>query len=502
METQFITCSFRLHEPSRRKQEIIDHIFKQYTLGMTDLLNLCQGNLELLEDWGRLVSKDKQIMNKYTEASILSVLPGSGRFDLSIASCLKESLLSNVASMLASYFELRKTDLPPGFPRARDPSPQGWPDALEYFGQVGPDLEDENESRHQLLNRAKGSVMPIHYTRSRDFRILADRNRERFFVWLQLLPTRHPLAEKLVIDQENLVDINTGEVFKRKGGTALLIPLEVGRRNDDWYWQYHNFLIPVIQGQARIKSAKLIRQENNGDSEYFLNVSFAFDCPDLYTPESYLGIDRGVFFSMAYGLVDSEGSIIGMGHKDDGFRHWRIAAGRRVQDRQAKGKPVTVKDYRQKHLDSILHALANDMIDLALKHKSMIVLEDLNIRIKGKFYKSAWKKMHKILEYKCKLAGVPIWKGGVWAAYSSQICIYCGELNPDRKRDGSAFTCPHCGVQYHSDEGAGVNIARRPLYRKEDWKNEGGYLAFHKSFANEATFLAKNDLRSSMAYVT
>lgn len=498
METQFITCVFKLRKPSRRKQEILDYVFEQYTLGMTNLLNLCQDNLDLLKDWGRIIDRDKQVKNKYNEKSMLSVLPGLGQIDLPIASCLKESLLANVASMMASYFELEKTDIPPGFPSARDPSSQGWPNALQDFALVGGDLEDENESRHRLLNRAKGSVMPIHYTRSRDFYILADRNRERFCVWLKLLPSKHPLGQKTVIDQGNLIDINTGEIFKRRGDIAVLFPLAVGRRNEDWHWQYHNFLVPVMQGQASIKSAKLVRQDNGKKSDYFLHVSFAFDCPDPYEPKSYLGIDRGVFFSMAYGLVDSEGAIIEMGHKDDGFRHHRIAAGQRVQDKQARGKPVTVKDYRQRHLDSILHALINDMIDLALEHQAMIVLEDLNIRIKGKFYKSAWKKMHKILEYKCKLAGVPIWKGGIWAAYSSQVCIYCGELNPERKRDRSPFTCPACGAIYHSDEGAGVNIARRVLYRKEDWKDQGGYMAFHQSFANLSGFGAKFDLRKLM----
>lgn len=508
-ETVFTTCVFKLHFPGRRKQAVLDYVFEQYTLKMIDLLSECETNIELLGDWGRVVDKNKRLTDKYSENSVVSVLPNSGDILLDIASPLKESLLNNVGSMIASYFELQKTDQSPGFPAARDPSPEGWPNALEDFALVGGDLNDENESRRRLLNRAKGAVMPIHYSRSRDFRILYDRKKERFFVWLKLLPAGHSLGQKTVIDQGNLIDVNTGEIFKNRSDTVILFPLEVGRRNEDWHWQYHNFIAPLAkQGKAAIKSAKLVRQESDGKSEYFLHVSFAFECPQPYEPESYLGIDRGVFFSMAYGIVDSVGGIIEMNHEPDGFRHNRIAAGKRVQARQKQGKPVTVRDYRQRHLDSILHALINTIIEKALLHKSMIVLEDLNIQIRGKFYKSAWKKMHKILAYKCKLAGVPVWDGGVWAAYTSQLCIYCGEINQWRKRDGSPFECQNheCGAVYHSDEGAGVNIARRALYKKEEWggtkKRAGDWKAFHRSFANLPRFRAKMSLRNQEVLVT
>ena len=487
MATEFLTGIFKLHNPGLRKRTVLDHVFEAYTYGMIDLLSLCHNNLDLIRDWGRVVTKTKTVQDKYKETSILSVLPKSGELNMPIASCLKEALLGNVASMLASFLELEGTAENTGFPSARNPSLEGYPNALKEFALVGGDVDDENTCRRQLLRQARGSVMPIHFSRSRDARLLYDRKSERFFVWLQLVPAKHELSQKTVVS--DLIDLNTGEIFNRQSSTALLFPIELGQRNDDWHWQYHRFIGPLMAQQASVQSAKLIKEKD----EYFLHVSFAFACPDPYEPETYIGIDRGVFYSMAYGLVDAEGGIIDMGHKEDGFRHDRIAAGKRVQVRQARGRKATVRDYRQKHLDSILHVVINDIIDLALKHRSMVVLEDLDIQIKGKFYKSAWKKMHKMLAYKCKLAGVPIWKGGIWAAYSSQICIVCGGLNRGRKRDGSYFVCPGCGATYHSDEGAGINIARRALYRKADWKD---HFAFHRSFANEGHFGAFFDLRN------
>ena len=495
MAKAFLTCSFKLHNPSKNKCLILDHVFDAYTIGLGEILDNTKQRLPEIREQGKVTTKDGLILDRYSKISVTPFLPKSGEINYPIASNLKESMLKEVAANIASHLMLEGTDQDPGYPQARDPSPDGYPNALKNLATVGADIADENDSKRQLLRRAKGSMMPIYISRSRDLCMLYDRKGNRFFLWIKMLPAGHELCQQTIIDQSNLLDLNTGEVFNSKSKIALLLPLEIGVRNGEWHWQYTRFLKVAIAGGASIQSARLIRKETKKDFEYFINVSFGFEVPDKYIPKSYLGIDRGVFFSMAYAIVDKSGTILKMDHQADGFRHERIAAGKRVQNRQAKGKPVTVKDYRQKHLDSILHSVINDILDEAEKRQSMIVCEDLNIQIKGKFYKSAWKKMYKFLEYKCKMRGVPLWKGGIWAAYSSQICIVCGELNRGRKRDGSAFVCPECGATYHSDEGAAVNIARRALYKKKAWEKKGGYMAFHRSFANGTGFEAKNDLR-------
>jgi len=490
MATEFLTGIFKLHKPSARRRTVLDHVLEQYTLGVASVLDWSLANLSHIEEAGT----DRR--GKYTGSSISKVLPKASSVEADIASCLRESVISRdgVGAMLASYFELRGTDEDTGFPIARDPSPTGWVDTIEdvldEMGILGNDLLTENQARSRLARQARSNVMPVQFVRSRDFAILTNKAQTGFFIWLKLLPNGHELAQPIK-PQGDLVEVGTGEIFNYKGSSAILFPLEVGRHNGGWGWQYHRFIEPVLAEQATPQTAKLVREND----DYYVHITFAFKCPDPYEPETYLGIDRGVFYSMAYGMVDRDGQIILMGHNEDGFRSERIAAGKKVQEKQRKGQRVTAKDWKGRSLDGILHTLANDMIALALEHRSQIVLEDLNIRIGGKFYKSAWKKMHKILEYKCKLAGVPFRRGGIWAAYSSQICIYCGGLNEDRKRDGSPFICPWCGAVYHSDEGAGVNISRRVLYRKKEWEKRGGYRAFHRSFANEAVTGARIDLR-------
>jgi len=470
----------------------MDYAFEQYTLGYSELLEYARKNLQHIQDNGLY-------RNKYTGKSIASLLP---RPSCDIHSSAKDSLVRDVAGNLASYFELVAMDENTGFPIGRDPTPAADIDALEYFIKVGGEMEDFEQSQARYLKNAKASVMPVYFCRSdgaaqmrsgaarnRNFSLLVNAKRDKLLAVLWLLPAHHALCKPLDARQGNLIKIDSGELFTSNSQTAILVPLQLGRNG----WQERKFLDVATSDFGNVKTAFLVRNDRTG--EYFLHIAFEFTCPDEYEPEAYLGVDRGVFFTMAYAVVDSQGDILVMDHEEDGFRDSAIAAGKRVQKRQRAGQKVTMRDWQRKEREMILHRLVNRIIEVAKDHRAMVVTEDLNIRIRGKFYKSAWEKMYKFLEYKCKMAGVPLWKDGIWAANSSRICIYCGELNEERKRDGSPFVCPFCGAVYHSDEGAGVNIARRALYRKKEWEKRGGYRAFHRSFANNGHLTTENDLQ-------
>jgi len=492
MTSQFLTCVFKLHNPSAWRRKVLDHVFEQYTLAKTDLLKWCKLNLGAIQGQGKYEykrnGKDK---SKYTSMSIASCLPKTGGLNVDIASCLKESLIQEVAAGMASYLELEGQEGETGFPTSRDPSPEGWPNALDDLQVVGGSPDDEERAKANLLRQAKSSVVPIPFVRSRDFAILYDVQQDRFFVALKMLPSGHCLGRPLG-QQGNLLNLNDDMgPFAARSRIMILVPLEVGRRNGGWHWQYENFLLPTIAGKASIQSAKLMRRENGGAHDYFLHVSFAFDCPDLYKPEAYLGIDKGVLYTMAYGVVDLEGNVIEMGHYDDGLRSLQIATRRRIQKRQQQGQRVTIRDYRGRTHDGILHQLANRIVEKAANHKAQLVVESLNVGVRGGFVTSSWRKLDKILQYKCKLAGVPFGVG-VSAAYSSIICIHCGELV---ERNDRVVTCRRCGAVEHSDDAASVNIARRAMYRKKDWEKKGGYRAFHRSFSNLAGFESENDLR-------
>lgn len=471
----FLTCKFKLHNPSKHKRDVLMNAFEQYTLAYQDLLEWARENEDMLKENGQHCTKSGNC--KYTAMSLSKLLP---KTDRDLHSSLKDSLYRDLAGNLASYFELGEEA---GFPEARTFNEKKADGALDFFSLVGSDLDDYNKSRDNLLMKIHNGYMPLYFSRpdgvsrNRNFSLLVNTDKRQLLATLYLLPARHKLCKPLGAKQGNLIRIDTGEVYTSNSKTAILVPLQIGRNG----WQEEKFLQPAMDGEISVKVATLTKEND----DFYLAVAFEFDEPKPYKPETYLGIDRGVFYSMAYAIVNGDGDVIDMVAKDDGFRSHVIQASKSVQKKQKSGKKVTIRDYKRKEGEAILHRLVNEIIEVAKEHKSMIVMEDLSIRIRGKFYKSAWKKMYDYFEYKCKLAGVPLYKNGIWAAYSSQICIYCGELNKERKRDGSPFTCPFCGSVYNSDAGAGVNIARRVMYKKSEWENNGGYRAFHRGFAKD-----------------
>jgi len=473
MTTQHLTAIFKLHNPSAHKRQVMNYALEQYTLAYQDLLNWAKEHEAQIAQEGKYVYTNRkgEIIEKYTGKSIAKMLP---RVNAAVHGSVKDSLIQDAAGNLASYFALIEAGESPSFPTSRNPSPSAFPNALDDFGLVG--LEDYDYYKDRLTKVARGSVRPLFFSRcdhTRNACLLYDVRKDRYFALMHLLPAKHTLGKPLPLTEDNLIRLDTGEVVQKsaQSKTAILAPLELGNNG----WQIQKFLKPAMDAGGRIRTAHLVH--DNGD--YFLHVAFAFDCPPPYTPCAYLGIDRGVLFNAAYGLVNSKGVLIELGHLDDDLRALQIKHGREREHKQHSGKAVTKRHYRTKAYDNILHSLVNVLIEKALKHKAQIVLEDLNVQVKGNRVKSRFKTLERFAEYKCKLEGVPLCS--VFSAWSSYICHRCGEKGERRGYKGREFFCPGCGLICHSDDNAAVNIARRALYRKADWKN---HFEFHKSFAN------------------
>lgn len=478
---QYLTCAFKLHNPSAHKRAVLDYAFTEYTRAYGELLAWAR------EHEGELAERGK-FRDKYTDKSVRALMPPQSSLTRPMHSSLKASLVGDVAGNLASYLALKAGDFKPSFPVGRNPSPDALQIAEADFAACL-DTDDYNGLRDALLRQARGSYMPMSFSRAdgataaRNFSLLTHQDRDGLYAVLYLLPAKHELCKPVGPLRDTLVRIDTGEVFKSNPTVAILAPLELGENG----WQFDKFIDASRQGRARVKSATLVKEED----DYYLHVAFEFETQPAYEPKAYLGIDKGILFSAAYSVVDLEGRVLEMGHLDDDLRALQIKHGQERERRQRNGQVVTKRHFKQKAYENILHSLANRLIDLALKYQAQIVLEDLNIQVKGGRVISRFRKLDGILTYKSVLAGMPKPRQ-IWAAYSSVICHRCGCKGEREDRD---FYCPSCGWRGHADDNASVNIARRPLYRKADWPD---YWQFHRGFANLAGLEAKNDLRTDL----
>jgi len=447
----------------------MDYALREYTLAYQAMLDWARDNDDLLREQGIY-------REKYNGKAISSLLP---RPNAALHTSAKDSLLVDVAGNLASYYALDGMAGATGFPVGRDPAPDAVDNALDGFVLVGGDEADYNEARNLMLMRMRGQYMPLYFCRAdgaannRNFSLLWNTQKHQLLAALWLLPKGHELTKPIGASADNLVRLDTGEVFKSNSASAILVPLEIGRNG----WHEAKFLRPSRDGAGRVKSAFLVKRV----ADYALHVTFEVECPDVYEPVAYLGIDKGILYTAAYALVDGAGAVLEMGHFDDDLRALQLKHGKEREQLARNGQKITKRHYKQRAYDNILHVLANTLIGAAQNAQAGIVVEDLNVQVRGGRVVSRFRKLDRILEYKCKLAGVPFRR--VFAAYSSVICHRCGA---DMDRDDRSVTCGACGYAGHSDDNAAVNIARRALYRKADWP--GGYREFHRSFANVSTF--------------
>lgn len=211
------------------------------------------------------------------------------------------------------------------------------------------------------------------------------------------------------------------------------------------------------------------------DGKWFLLVTV--EAPDgTPTPiTDFIGVDFGVVNIAA----DSDGEA----HSSDRIEAKRIA---RFNQRRAIGKKTKnanrsrrrschraiirfgVKEGRYRKY--INHCISKRLVAKAKDTGSGIALEDLNgIRDRIQFRKQqrarmggwAFSQLRLFVEYKAKLAGVPV--VAVDPRNTSRQCSACGHCEKANRKNQSEFECLACGHKSLADFNAARNIRARAL---------------------------------------
>jgi putative transposase len=201
---------------------------------------------------------------------------------------------------------------------------------------------------------------------------------------------------------------------------------------------------------------------------YLLATVEVEEPPPAGTPGDWLGVDLGV----ANIASDSDGEI----HTSERVeksrkRYERIraklqAAGTKSAKRHLK--KLSGKERRFKRDTN--HVLSKHIKGKAKRSDRGVALEDLKgIRQRtgkrlrrsqrGRHGKWAFGQLRSFLEYKSRLAGVPL--VCVDPAHTSQECNECGYRDKTNRRSQSEFVCKGCGHVAHADRNAALNIRSR-----------------------------------------
>jgi len=154
------------------------------------------------------------------------------------------------------------------------------------------------------------------------------------------------------------------------------------------------------------------------------------------------------------------------------FRRRRRLARQKAHDRRVQRKLLAREGKRERNrVRQRLHLTSKLLVDTAKAFGSAIVLESLTLHAsRGRSRRmnrrlSSWPRgeIHRQIEYKAALAGVPIIK--VNPQWTSKTCPVCGARRRDRV--GKDFVCLVCDWEMDRQINAGLNILKTALTSNE-----------------------------------
>lgn len=154
------------------------------------------------------------------------------------------------------------------------------------------------------------------------------------------------------------------------------------------------------------------------------------------------------------------------------FRRRRRLARKKANDRRVARRLLDREGRRERHrVRQRLHRISKGLVRFAKEAKAAIVLEDLTLHGAGGRSRrmnrrlSSWPRseIHRQIEYKAALAGVPILK--VNPQWTSKTCPACGARRRDRV--GQDFVCLMCDWEMDRQINAGLNILKTALASHE-----------------------------------
>src|SRR2546422_6595522 len=154
------------------------------------------------------------------------------------------------------------------------------------------------------------------------------------------------------------------------------------------------------------------------------------------------------------------------------FRRRRKIARKKAHDRRVARRLLDREGRGERHrVRHRLHRVSKDLVRHATGASAAIVLEELTLHGAGGRSRrmnrrlSSWprREIHRQIEYKAALEGVPIIK--VNPAWTSKTCPVCGARRRDRV--GKVFVCLMCDWEMDRQINAGLNILKTALASNE-----------------------------------
>lgn len=465
--TTFKTAVFRLHNPSKRCCAMLDHALRSGHQIYTRALN------ELLPVLPSLVATENQRERRIRLTKTLKAISATVITPSPLGNAAKSGVLSDLEKQALSYCELFEKKLSPSPPTASRiwARAEHWENALHAMARSIGEGEERDATASLLTEAKAGTLRPLEFPRNRvmdGFLLLRHAERERYGVWLNLVPATSRFYKPRKVD--GWADVRTGEVLQISVGTGAIFPVEFGAE--------HQLARFIQQGQP--KSAKLVKKSDS----YEVHIAFAFEA-DAVETRCWLGVDRGIYNLVSLCVVDADGRAIARENVSGrALRFVQRQEERRQRKEQRQGKRYR-SSARRAMADEASHVAANRIAAMAVKHQAQVVMEELRMlkggtapRGRSNFNRllgrAQYGKVETILSYKLALHGLPAFKT-VAAAGTSQTCPECGHRAKENRAktacsdgfDMSRFKCISCGFSDDADLNAARILGQKKMWRDQ-----------------------------------
>lgn len=472
------TAVFKLHNPSQRKRAMLRDCMRRAHLAYSKLLAEYMPPKDEVERLSKLTKQERQKEFQPLATKVVKRAQNVPQLALAARDGNRVDALAQIKSTIGLQDEQEKAGLPT-VNRIND-SVAEYNATLDEIAIVT-ELDRIDHLSAELFTLSKaGRFRPLNFPRNsvtNGFALFREPKTDRLYAWLNLHPRDARRSLKYQVPE--LTDLKTGEVRSFSSETGALFPLECG---DDFHEQGF-----VAKGEPM--TARLFHRRERGGTacdEFELHATFKFVVRKR-EPRTWIGVDRGVYNLAAYAVIDDVGSVAVQGRISGmALRLVQRKIERATAKAQRAGRRATLRQ-RRAYAAEAIHTAANAIVEIATHHKAQVVIEDLRSfakaratgRPKGQrrsgfaklFNRTQYEKLRRVLEYKLKIAGLPV-PIRVRAAFTSQSCPECGHWSADNRKKIPAkdifeldkFACVKCGYAADADENAARVIALKAIW--------------------------------------
>jgi putative transposase len=266
--------------------------------------------------------------------------------------------------------------------------------------------------------------------------------------------------------------------FKKKGYQGAITTVQPGKGHDGQVFFSRSLRLRVVEHKSVDGDLKRLTISKTPSGRYYASCLYetAGLLPPLLGVKGVIGIDDGLetFVTLSTGRKIKHGKHLKRNMANLARQQRFLARKKKGSHRREKQRVRVAKVHEKvKNARSYeTHLITTNLVRKAVCESQAIAYQKSAIAGMMKNHclamaisDAGWGALRTQLEYKCKLAGVPLFVVDKWQP-TSKVCSVCGHKLESLPLSVRKWKCPECGFNHDRDTNAAqviANIARKEI---------------------------------------